>query len=94
MPRSTSFAAELAAPRATVGVRVAVLLVHAYQLLISPFTGGACRFMPSCSEYALEAISKHGALKGGRLALRRVSRCHPLGSSGVDPVPPAGQSHT
>ena len=88
MPLSTSFAAELAVPRPSFGVRVALLLVRGYQLLLSPFAGGACRFTPSCSEYALEAFARHGLIKGGRLSMLRVSRCHPFGSSGVDPVPP------
>jgi putative membrane protein insertion efficiency factor len=89
MLRSPSFAAELAAPRPTFGVRVALVAVHAYQLLLSPFTGGACRFTPSCSDYAIEALNRHGAWKGLRLAVARVARCHPFGSSGIDPVPPA-----
>jgi putative membrane protein insertion efficiency factor len=69
-------------------VRVALILVRSYQLLLSPFAGGACRFEPSCSAYALEAIQEHGAWRGMWLAVRRVARCHPLGSAGFDPVPP------
>ena len=65
-------------------------LIRAYQLLISPLLPPSCRFMPSCSAYALEAIEVHGPLHGGWLALRRVGRCHPWGGSGFDPVPPAG----
>ena len=71
----------------TPGVRVGIVLVRAYQLALSPFAGGACRFTPSCSEYAIQAIQEHGALRGLGLALKRVGRCHPLGSSGFDPVP-------
>ena len=71
----------------TPGVRVGIVLVRAYQLALSPFAGGACRFTPSCSEYAIQAIQEHGAVRGLVLALRRVGRCHPLGSSGFDPVP-------
>lgn len=71
----------------TTGARVGIVLVRAYQLVLSPFAGGACRFTPSCSEYAIEAIQEHGAVRGLALALGRVSRCHPLGSSGFDPVP-------
>ena len=71
----------------TPAARVGIVLVRAYQLALSPFAGGACRFTPSCSEYAIEAIQEHGALRGLGLALRRVGRCHPLGSSGFDPVP-------
>jgi putative membrane protein insertion efficiency factor len=68
--------------------RGAIVLIRAYQLLISPFSGGACRFEPSCSEYAVTAVETHGAWRGLRLALRRVASCHPLGRSGFDPVPP------
>ena len=73
------------------GVRLGVVLVRTYQLLLSPFSGGACRFTPSCSEYALEAIQEHGLVRGLMLSLRRVGRCHPLGSSGFDPVPRRGE---
>ncbi|MFQ5764415.1 MAG: membrane protein insertion efficiency factor YidD [Rhodospirillales bacterium] len=64
--------------------------VRAYQLLLSPvMPQGGCRFHPSCSEYAHEAIGRHGPLAGGWLALKRILRCHPWGPAGVDPVPPA-----
>lgn len=63
------------------------LPVRAYRLLLSPWVGHNCRFQPTCSAYALEALEKHGALKGSLLAARRIGRCHPLGSSGYDPVP-------
>lgn len=69
-------------------VRLGVLLVRAYQLVLAPFAGGACRFTPSCSEYAQQAIVEHGLMRGAWLALRRISRCHPLGRAGIDPVPP------
>ena len=72
---------------ASIPALVAIALVRIYQLLISPFLGPACRFEPSCSRYAIEAIECHGVLRGGRLAARRLARCHPLGSSGFDPVP-------
>ncbi|MBP6716117.1 MAG: membrane protein insertion efficiency factor YidD [Gemmatimonadaceae bacterium] len=89
MPRSANFThAELPAAPLSLGVRVALVCVHAYQLALSPFAGGACRFTPSCSAYALEALTLHGVWRGGRLAVARVARCHPFGSSGVDPVPP------
>jgi hypothetical protein len=68
--------------------RFGVFLVHAYKLLLSPFAGGACRFEPSCSDYAIAAIEQHGLFRGLRLALVRVSKCHPFGPHGVDPVPP------
>ena len=62
-------------------------LLRGYQLLLSPLIGPACRFAPSCSEYAREAIALHGPARGSWLALRRLSRCHPLGGAGFDPVP-------
>jgi putative membrane protein insertion efficiency factor len=63
-------------------------LVRAYQLTLSPLFMGSCRFEPSCSRYAMTALEQHGLLKGAWLAVRRLSRCHPLGGSGLDPVPP------
>ena len=63
------------------------LLIRAYQLGISPLLGARCRFYPSCSQYALEAVSAHGSLRGGALALRRLARCHPFHAGGYDPVP-------
>jgi len=66
---------------------VLMAMVRVYQLTLSPIFGGACRFEPSCSAYALEAIDRHGAWKGSRLAAARLLRCHPLGSAGYDPVP-------
>ena len=62
-------------------------LIRAYQLLLSPFLGSHCRFTPSCSQYAAEAISRHGALRGSWLALKRIGRCHPFCDGGYDPVP-------
>ena len=67
------------------------LLIRAYQLGISPLLGANCRFYPSCSHYALEALSTHGSLRGGWLAVRRLARCHPFHAGGYDPVPPPGQ---
>jgi uncharacterized protein len=64
-----------------------LLLLRAYQLGISPFLGQNCRFYPSCSIYASEAIREHGALKGGALAARRLCKCHPWHPGGFDPVP-------
>lgn len=63
-------------------------LIRAYQLLISPLIGPTCRYLPSCSAYAAEAVETHGAVKGGWLATKRICRCHPWGGSGYDPVPP------
>lgn len=66
--------------------------IHLYRYAVSPLLPPSCRFQPTCSAYALEALKTHGALKGGTLALTRILRCHPLtflgGSSGFDPVPP------
>jgi putative membrane protein insertion efficiency factor len=61
--------------------------VRAYQLLISPLLPPSCRYLPTCSDYAVEAIERHGALRGTALGLRRLARCHPWGGSGYDPVP-------
>lgn len=66
---------------------VFLALIRLYRRGISPFTPPACRFTPTCSAYAQEAIEKHGAGKGGWLALRRLLRCHPFGGKGYDPVP-------
>ena len=71
------------------GLIVVVLqgLIRVYQLLLSPILPPSCRFLPSCSEFAAEAVVRHGALRGSALALRRLARCHPWGGSGYDPVP-------
>ena len=67
--------------------------IRAYQLLISPLLPPSCRYLPSCSEYAAEAIARHGPLWGSWLALRRLLRCHPWGGSGYDPVPALRHHH-
>ena len=67
--------------------RILLFLISGYRRLVSPFLRPRCRFYPSCSAYAAEAIGKHGALKGSFLAVRRVLRCHPFHPGGVDPVP-------
>ncbi|MDE7387950.1 MAG: membrane protein insertion efficiency factor YidD [Muribaculaceae bacterium] len=64
-----------------------ILLVRVYQAAISPLLPPACRYTPTCSQYAVEALRKHGALRGSWLALKRICRCHPWGGSGYDPVP-------
>lgn len=69
--------------------KLLIALIRGYQLTLSPFLGGSCRFLPTCSAYAREAVERHGAWRGSWLALRRLSRCHPLGASGFDPVPPS-----
>ncbi len=66
--------------------RVAIALLRAYQWALSPLLGPACRYVPSCSEYAIEAVERHGALLGGVKAAWRVLRCHPLAKGGYDPV--------
>lgn len=68
---------------------VLVGLIRFYRRAVSPWTPAACRFHPTCSAYALEAIERHGVWKGGGLGVRRLLRCHPWGGSGYDPVPPA-----
>ncbi|MBP5317466.1 MAG: membrane protein insertion efficiency factor YidD [Bacteroidales bacterium] len=65
----------------------ALKLIRFYKVCISPYLGNHCRYTPTCSQYAYEAISKYGIFKGGWLALRRLLRCHPWGGSGYDPVP-------
>tara|TARA_Y100001960_G_scaffold262501_1_gene283987 strand:- start:429 stop:725 length:297 start_codon:yes stop_codon:yes gene_type:complete len=67
-----------------------LLPIRFYKYLISPLIGPSCRYVPSCSTYAQDAIAKHGVLRGGNLALRRILRCHPWGGSGYDPVPENG----
>jgi putative membrane protein insertion efficiency factor len=69
--------------------KLLVWILRAYQLMLSPMLGQNCRFYPSCSNYAIEAIRTHGAARGSVLAARRVCRCHPWNEGGADPVPPA-----
>lgn len=64
-----------------------IALIRVYQLVISPLLGPKCRFTPTCSHYAVEALKKHGLFKGFWLSIRRIGRCHPWGGSGYDPVP-------
>jgi putative membrane protein insertion efficiency factor len=66
---------------------ILLALIRAYRLALSPWWGRQCRFTPTCSEFALEAIERHGALRGSWLAMRRVARCHPWHAGGFDPVP-------
>ena len=66
---------------------VLILLVRAYQVTLSPLFSGCCRFEPSCSNYMIEALQRHGVFKGLYLGIRRLLRCHPFGGSGYDPVP-------
>jgi putative membrane protein insertion efficiency factor len=67
-------------------------LIRAYQLLLSPLLPPSCRYLPSCSDYAVEAVGRYGAIVGVGLAARRLARCHPWGGSGYDPVPEPGGS--
>tara|TARA_B100000073_G_scaffold288656_1_gene250823 strand:- start:1542 stop:1763 length:222 start_codon:yes stop_codon:yes gene_type:complete len=67
--------------------KIITFIIKAYQITLSPLLGSNCRFQPTCSQYMIEAINQHGVLKGLRLGLRRISKCHPLGSKGYDPVP-------
>jgi hypothetical protein len=66
---------------------VFVALIRSYQMIISPLLPASCRFHPSCSEFGIEAIEKHGALRGGWLTIKRIGRCHPFHAGGFDPVP-------
>lgn len=73
---------------------ILVLPIRFYRYVISPWLGPNCRFQPTCSAYAIEAIERHGALRGLWLAMRRLARCHPFGGHGYDPVPERGRTHT
>ena len=70
-----------------VSVRAALAAIRGYQLLVRPLLTGSCRYLPTCSDYAAEAIVTYGAFRGGWLGLKRILRCHPLGGAGLDPVP-------
>ena len=73
--------------RLTAGQRLALALLRVYKLAFSPLFAGSCRFLPTCSEYASEAIRRHGVARGTLMAAARLARCHPLAASGADPVP-------
>mgnify|MGYP001164886927 FL=1 len=64
-----------------------ILLIRGYQLVISPLLGSNCRFMPTCSEYAMESLKAHGLIKGTFLTVKRIGKCHPWGGHGYDPIP-------
>jgi putative membrane protein insertion efficiency factor len=74
--------------------RLLIGLVQGYRLLLSPWLGSACRFTPTCSAYALQALEQHGAGQGSYLVLRRLARCHPWCAGGHDPVPPSSTLST
>ena len=80
-------------PTLNLAQRVALGLIRLYQMVLSPFYSGSCRFLPSCSAYASEAITAHGLARGTLLAVRRLGRCHPFAEPGVDPVPLATRRH-
>ena len=71
--------------------QILIWLVRAYQLTLSPFIGGQCRFYPTCSQYALESLERHGGVTGAALSAKRVLRCHPGNPGGFDPVPEPDQ---
>lgn len=75
------------APPPGPAARMAMGLVRLYQVTLSPWLGTTCRYVPTCSAYAIESIRRFGALRGGWLALRRIGRCHPWAAAGADPVP-------
>jgi len=77
----------LVGSRPGVVARAVLACIRAYQVMLSPMYAGSCRYIPSCSQYASEAVQKFGAARGSWLAVRRLMRCHPFGSSGIDPVP-------
>ena len=64
-----------------------ILLIRGYQLIVSPLLGSNCRFMPTCSEYAIESFKSYGLIKGFLLTIKRIGKCHPWGSHGYDPIP-------
>lgn len=72
--------------RSSMAARCGLLLVRGYQLCISPLFPPCCRYVPTCSEYAAQALARHGAVRGSLLALRRILRCHPFAAGGYDPV--------
>jgi putative membrane protein insertion efficiency factor len=88
MSRPLDVCAPAPRPADGLAVRAALLALRSYKLLLSPLFTGACRFHPSCSTYAADALRAHGLARGLWLAARRLARCHPLGGSGFDPVPP------
>lgn len=66
---------------------ILALPIRGYRLILSPWVGWGCRYQPTCSQYALDALARHGGLRGGWMAARRIARCHPWGGCGYDPVP-------
>ena len=87
MSTGSASSASPRAERPAVAARALLLLIEVYRVTLAPLIGGFCRYVPSCSVYAQEAIRRHGALRGARLATRRLLRCHPFHPGGFDPVP-------
>ena len=89
VPHSSGSRSELADARVPrpLSVRLALGAIRGYQILVRPLLTGSCRYLPTCSEYAAEAIVTYGALRGCWMGLKRVLRCHPFGGAGLDPVP-------
>ena len=73
--------------------KLLITLIQAYRYLLSPFFGTSCRYTPSCSQYAIDAVQTHGVMKGLWLATKRIGSCHPWHAGGFDPVPGAGTEH-
>jgi putative membrane protein insertion efficiency factor len=73
-------------PIMSLAARLLVAIVRLYQASLGPFMGGHCRFSPTCSQYAIDALTAHGAMRGSWLTVRRIGRCHPFGGGGYDPV--------
>jgi putative membrane protein insertion efficiency factor len=88
-PITEPYSNDVSAPRdeRPLAVRLALALIRGYKIFISPYFWGSCRFLPSCADYAAEAIVRHGVVRGGWLAFRRLTRCHPFCAAGHDPVP-------
>ncbi len=76
-----------ASPRPSPAARLLQRAIHGYRRFLGPILGGQCRFAPTCSRYGLDALERHGAIRGSWLTVRRIARCHPWGGSGDDPVP-------
>lgn len=89
-PARQTIAARVAGAALRLAAVVLALPIYLYRYLVSPLLPPACRFQPSCSEYALDALRVHGPVTGAFLAVRRIARCHPWGGWGFDPVPPRG----
>ncbi len=89
-PAQARSVADAPAPRRrrSLPAQFCIALIRLYQGTLAQWLGGHCRFYPTCSQYAIEAYAAHGLIRGTLLTLRRVGRCHPLGGSGYDPVPP------